>query len=262
MNPNPYLTERYRIESIVPQTENERTFRILYNGPVTPGQFFETGLPKAGESPFSISAIGDGYIDMTIRNVGKVTSALYSLKPGDWIYLRGPYGQGFDLDKFKGKPLVVAAGGIGLSPVKPLIDYFTTHQDEVPSFQVLLGFKSEEDILFKEDIKNWRPKCKLTLSLDRACVSPDWCIGLLPEFIKETKITPDTQVVIVGPPVMMKFTIMGFLDHGVPKENIWVSHERKMSCGLGICGHCKIDDTYICLDGPVFNYAQTLSMRD
>jgi anaerobic sulfite reductase subunit B len=260
---NPYQSESCRIEQIINQTETEHTFRIRFDKPTQPGQFFEVSLPKFGESPFSISEIGPDYIDMTIRNAqGRVTAAISALNPGDRLYIRGPYGNGFNLDEFKGRPLIVLAGGVGLAPVKPIIDYFASHPDQMPLLQILVGFKSKTEILFRDEIEKWRSGAKLILSLDSGPEAPSWRIGLLPKFIKETSVTLETRAVVVGPPLMIKFTIQALLEHGVSEENIWISQERKMCCGLGHCGHCKISSTYVCVDGPVFNYAASKEMFD
>lgn len=263
MNPNPYRPEKRRLIDIRRRTAGEYTLRIEFDRPTRPGQFFELSLPKFGESPFSISEIGAGYIDMTIRNAGgRVTPAVTSLKPGRHLHIRGPYGNGFDLEELKGRPLIVAAGGVGLSPVKPLIDHFRAHPEDCPDLQILLGFKKAEDILFPEDIEQWRTGGGLIMSLDQGREDPRWRLGLLPQFVGETRVADNTAAVVVGPPIMMKFTIQALLEHGVAEERIWISQERKMCCGLGHCGHCKISHSYVCLDGPVYNYAQCRDLFD
>lgn len=257
----PFLSE---IKEVIKHTDIEYTFRMTYEGDVKPGQFFEVSIPKFGEAPISVSGIGEGTIDLTIRRVGKVTNEIFTNYVGDKLFLRGPYGNGFDVNDYKGKELTIVAGGTGLSPVRGVVEYFAKNKDEVKSFNLICGFKSPEDILFKDDLKEWKDKLNLTLTVDKAEEGYEGNTGLVTTFIPDLKIEDidNTAFIVVGPPMMMKFTVLEILKRGVKEENIWISHERKMCCGLGKCGHCKIDDTYVCLDGPVFNYTKGKDLVD
>ena len=257
----PFLSE---IKEVIKHTDIEYTFRMTYEGDVKPGQFFEVSIPKFGEAPISVSGIGEGTIDLTIRRVGKVTNEIFTNYVGDKLFLRGPYGNGFDVNDYKGKELTIVAGGTGLSPVRGVVEYFAKNKDEVKSFNLICGFKSPEDILFKDDLKEWKDKLNLTLTVDKAEEGYEGNTGLVTTFIPDLKIEDidNTAFIGVGPPMMMKFTVLEILKRGVKEENIWISHERKMCCGLGKCGHCKIDDTYVCLDGPVFNYTKGKELVD
>lgn len=261
---NIYLPKRSKILKIDKHTDIDYTFRMEYEGCVKPGQFFQISIPKSGEAPISICGIGDGYLDFTIRKVGTLTSVILKLNVGDYMFMRGPYGNGFDIDFYKGKEIVVAAGGTGLAPVKGLIDYFAENSHEAKGFTVIKGFKSPEDILFKEDIERWKNSINTILTVDKAPEGYEGNIGLITNYIKDLEFNniDMAQIIIVGPPIMMKFTVLEFLKRGVKEENIWVSYERRMSCGVGKCGHCKIDDTYICLDGPVFNFTKAKYLID
>ncbi|OBR94048.1 MULTISPECIES: anaerobic sulfite reductase subunit AsrB [Clostridium] len=261
---NVYLPKASKILDITKHTDIDYTFKMEFKGTVKPGQFFEVSIPKYGEAPISVCEIGDGYIGLTIRRVGLVTDVIHTFFVGDTLFMRGPYGNGFDLETYKGKELIVAAGGTGLAPVKGIIDYFAANRNEVTNFNVLMGFKSPEDILFKKDIEEWRKNVGVTLTVDKADESYGGNVGLITTYIKDLTINnvEEAQVVVVGPPIMLKFTIAEFLKRGIKEENVWVSYERKMCCGLGKCGHCKMDDTYICLDGPVFNYVKAKLLMD
>ena len=261
---NIYLPKASKIISITPHTDIDYTFRMEFSGEVKPGQFFEVSIPKYGEAPISVCEIGDGYIDLTIRRVGVVTDVIHTFFPGDIFFMRGPYGNGFDVNIYKEKELIVAAGGTGLAPVKGIVDYFSAHRYEVKNFNLLAGFKSPEDILFKEDIKKWNESIDITLTVDKAEEGYVGNVGLITNYIKDLTIKniEEAQVVVVGPPIMMKFTVAEFIKRGIKEENIWVSYERKMCCGVGKCGHCKMDDTYICLEGPVFNYTKAKNLVD
>lgn len=250
----PFLSE---IVEVIKHTEIEYTFRMRYTGDVKPGQFFEVSLPKFGEAPISVSGIGEDTVDLTIRKVGKVTGEIFKNYVGSKLFLRGPYGNGFDLDEYRGKDIIVVAGGTGLSPVRGVVDYFAAHPEKAASVTLIAGFKTPSDVLFKDDIERWKKTINVVLTVD--CDSDDYVcnVGLVTEYIPGLVLgdKDNLAVIAVGPPVMMKFTVAEFLKREVPEDKIWISQERKMCCGLGKCGHCKIDSTYVCLDGPVFNYS-------
>ena len=261
---NEYIPRLSTIKEVIRHTALEYTFRMEFTGDVKPGQFFEVSIPKFGEAPISVSGIGDGTVDLTIRRVGKVTNEIFENYVGDQLFLRGPYGNGFDLNHFRGKELVVVAGGTGLSPVKGVVDYFAKHTDEVQSATLIAGFKSPEDVLFKEDFKFWETKIQVIKTVDNAPEGYVGPVGMVTKYIPDLTFRDMEKAVFicVGPPVMIKFTVMEILKLGVPEESIWVSHERKMCCGLGKCGHCKIGSSYVCLDGPVFNYVAGKELID
>ena len=262
---NQYIPVAAKITDIVKHTDIEWTFRVsCKTDGVLPGKFYEISIPKFGESPISVSGYGNDYIDFTIRNVGKVTSELFKYNIGDNFFIRGPYGNGFDIENYKNKEVVVVAGGTGLSPVRGIVEYFSNNSNDCESMTLITGFKSPEDVLFKEDMKIWKKTMNLILTVDTAPEGYEGNVGLVTKYIPELEIKSmdNVQVVVVGPPMMMKFTVLEFLKLGIKEENIWISQERKMCCGIGKCGHCKIDDTYICLDGPVFNYTVGKSLID
>lgn len=261
---NIYMPFRSKILKISKHTETDYTFRMEFVGEVKPGQFFEVSIPKFGESPISVSEIGEGYVDLTIRRVGVVTDVIHSFFVGGTLFLRGPYGNGFDVNLYKDKEIIVAAGGTGLAPVKGIVDYFSKKPKECKDFNVMAGFKSPADILFKENFKEWEKSVNVTLTVDGADEGYLGNVGLITNYIEgiPVKNIDEVQVIVVGPPMMLKFTVAGFIKKGVKEKNIWVSYERKMCCGVGKCGHCKIDDTYICLEGPVFNYLDAVHLVD
>lgn len=264
MTNNDYIPFPSKILEVIEHTDIEYTFRMEFEGEVKPGQFFEVSIPRYGEAPISVSGIGENFVDLTIRKVGKVTNEIFKNYVGDKLFMRGPYGNGFDVDIYKDKELIVVAGGTGLSPVRGVVDYFATNINETKGLTLITGFKSPKDMLFKEDLKSWNDKMNLIVTVDSAEEGYTGHTGLVTKFIPELDIKDkeNVQIIVVGPPMMMKFTVMEFLKLGIKEENIWISQERKMCCGLGKCGHCKIDDTYICLDGPVFNYTKGKLLRD
>ena len=262
---NPYIPVSSKIINITKHTDIEWTFRVNCNTQnVLPGKFYEISIPKYGESPISVSGYGEDYIDFTIRNVGKVTSELFNYKIGDNLFIRGPYGNGFNVNLYEGREIIVVAGGSGLAPVRGIVEYFYHNLDKCKSFKLIAGFKSNDDILFKEDIKKWSEKLDIIITVDKADKDYNGNVGLVTKYIPKLNIDDinNTSAVVVGPPMMMKFTVAEFLKRDLAEHNIWVSYERKMCCGIGKCGHCKMDDTYICIDGPVFDYSYAKNLVD
>ena len=244
MRTNPYIPFPSKILDVIKHTKKEYTFRMEFHGDVKPGQFFEVSIPKFGEAPISVSGITENSVDLTIRKVGRVTDEVFENYVGDTLFLRGPYGNGFDVDKYTDGECVVVAGGTGVSPVR--------------------GVRSPSDMLFRDDIADWENKIDLILTMDKEAEGYTGNVGLVTKFIPELKLKniETAQAVVVGPPPMMKFSVIELLKLGFKEENIWVSYERKMCCGIGKCGHCKVNDTYICLDGPVFNYVDSKALID
>ncbi|MBS5788863.1 MAG: anaerobic sulfite reductase subunit AsrB [Clostridioides difficile] len=262
---NKYIPEKVKILDIIKHTDKEWTFRVE-NKPekVLPGQFYEISIPKFGESPISVCGLTNEYIDFTIRNVGKVTKELYKYEVGDSLFIRGPYGNGFDVNLYEGREIVIVTGGSALAPVRGIVEHFYNNEDTCEKLSLISGFRSPEDTLFKEDLKKWDNKLNILVTVDGANEDYTGNIGLVTKYIPELEINniENVSAIIVGPPIMMKFAIAEVKKLGLAEKNIWVSYERKMCCGLGKCGHCKIDDTYICIDGPVFNYAEAKKLVD
>lgn len=255
---NEYLPFLSEVIEVKKHTELEYTFRMAYDGKVKPGQFFLVSLPKFGEAPISVSGISEGNIDFTIRKVGKVTNEIFENYTGDHLFLRGPYGNGFDIRDYIAKEVIIVAGGTGVSPVKGMIDYFAKNPNQAKKVTVITGFKSPKDLLFKEDMQLWQDNLEFILTVDDAMGMDGYQTGLVTKYIPGIKIEEPGQAaaIVVGPPVMMKFAVQELLKRKLTEDQIYVSYERKMCCGIGKCGHCKIDDTYICLDGPVFPYTK------
>lgn len=260
---NEYMPFLSQIKEIIRHTDIEYTFRMSFVGTVKPGQFFEVSIPKYGEAPISVSGIGEDYVDLTIRKVGKVTNEIFENKVGKTLFMRGPYGNGFDVSDYQEKELVVIAGGTGVSPVKAVVDYFGNHPQEVLSLTTIVGFKAPEYILFHEDLKRWESQMNLTVTVD-STKEPGYQVGLVTKYIPDLKFRKlqNAAAIVVGPPVMMKFAVAELEKLGIKDEQIWISQERKMCCGLGKCGHCRMGDAYICLDGPVFNYTEGKKLID
>lgn len=263
MTNNAYIPFPSKILDVIRHTEKEYTFRMEFTGDVKPGQFFEVSVPKYGEAPISVSGIGSNYVDLTIRRVGRVTNEVFEKYVGESLLLRGPYGNGFDTTLYEEGETVVVAGGTGVSPVRGVIHALSNMPNSNEKY-VIAGFRSPGDMLFRDDLKLWEDKLNLILTVDGAPEGYEGNIGLVTKYIADLPLRdPSTaKAVVVGPPPMMRFTIIELQKKGFKDENITVSYERKMCCGLGKCGHCRINEKYVCLDGPVFNYTEAREMMD
>lgn len=264
MSAQEYMPFLSTIVSVKKHTDIEYTFTMSFEGDVKPGQFFEVSIPKYGEAPISVSGIGEGTVDLTIRRVGKVTNEIFERYEGDRLFMRGPYGNGFLTEDYQDSELVVVAGGTGVSPVRGVIEYFSRNQDRQPSMTLIAGFKSPEDILFKDDFPKWEKTMKLVLTVDSAPVGYKKPVGLVTRYIPDLELQDASRAraIVVGPSAMMRFSVQALLKRGLREENIWVSYERRMCCGIGKCGHCRIGDKYVCVDGPVFPYTACKDLVD
>jgi sulfite reductase subunit B len=225
-----------------------------------PGQFVEVSVPGIGEAPITLTSsptLKDGF-EMVVRRIGGVTNAIHRLKPGDKIGIRGPYGHGYPVDEMKGKNLVFLCGGIGLVPQRSFINYVLDNRKDYGELTVLLGTKCYAQRFFHSELTGWTKRNDInffeTVDREDDCWSGD--VGVVTTLIP--KIEPklkSAQVFVCGPPIMYKFVLMSLAEMGVPKETIYLNLERKMKCGVGKCGHCQINNFYVCIDGPVFRYS-------
>ncbi len=262
---NIYMPEKGEILSVVQESAIEWLFKVKTTIKPEPGQFIQLSIPMVGEAPISVADYNhqEGWIEFLIRKVGKVTDEIFKLKAGDFIFLRGAYGNTFPVDLYSGKRLVIVAGGSGTAPVRPLIKKFI--DDKNTNVELIFGFKDQNSVLFKNEILEWRQKAPMILTVDKGCGIDGECVGLVTEYIPHLNMQDgfdNLEVVIVGPPMMMKYAALEFLKLGIPEEKVWVSFERSMSCAVGKCGHCKIDETYVCLEGPIFNYIKAKKLLD
>lgn len=263
---NPVQPKACTILSVVQESRHEWTFRVATDAKVAHGQFMQLSIPMVGEAPISVSAQGEGWLEFTIRSVGKVTNVIFEKQAGDTLFLRGPYGKGWPVESFRGKHLVVITGGTGLAPVRSMLNCFRDDPSFVKDVYLISGFKNEDGIVFRGELEQWKnaPAFHTTYALDTD-KKDGWRTGFVTEFVKEIPFDSfdgNYAVIVVGPPPMMKFTGLELLKNGADPEKMWMSFERKMSCAVGKCGHCRIDEVYVCLDGPVFPYTVARNLID
>lgn len=264
-----YVPKLAVLERAIPQTALETLFqfRLEDGSPLghVPGQFVQVCVPGVGEAPISIASApcDDPIFELCVRKIGNVTTALHNLQEGAIIGVRGPFGNGFPDDQLKRHDVLVVAGGIGLVPVRPLIHHILCNRPDYRNFTVLYGMRRPEEMLFRDEIRAWEQSGAVDLRLTVDRPHPDWNghVGVITTLFPELELdAPRTRVVIVGPPIMFRFVLIECRNKGLADEHLILSLERHMKCGVGKCGHCQINNKYVCQDGPVFTYQELKHM--
>jgi sulfite reductase subunit B len=258
---NPYRSIKAEVLEVVTESSTIKTFKLKPVEEVTfeTGQFIELAVPGVGEAPFTPSsrpAIKDT-MEVSIMEAGKVTKEIHQLKKGDIVGVRGPLGEGYPLDDFKGKEILVLGGGVGLAPLRSLMYALFDRIKDFEKIYFRYGAKTPEDIIYKEEIKTWekRPDLDYRITVDAGDDKWKGHVGLVTTILDGMAIDCDKAIAVVcGPPVMMKFGTFKLIELGFKEENIFLSMEKNMSCGIGKCGHCRVGTYYACKDGPVFTY--------
>jgi sulfite reductase subunit B len=231
------------------------------------GQFAELSLFGIGEVPISISSspTQKGYFEMVIRNAGSVTNKIHQMKVGDKVGIRGPFGSCFPVEKLEGKDLLFVLGGLGLVPGRALINYVIDNRDKFGRFIILYGARNPKELLFVEELKAWTADAGIEyhVTVDHADESWTGNTGVITTLFPKVNIDPaKTAAIVIGPPVMYKFVIIECKTRNIADENIYMSLERRMKCGIGKCGHCQMNSLYVCCDGPVFTYDQVKDFEE
>jgi NAD(P)H-flavin reductase len=254
-------------------TPDVKTFRVnaLDGGKVfehIPGQCAMLSIPGVGEAMFSItsSPTNTEFMEFSIKKCGCLTNWLHQMEVGQQITIRGPYGNGFPVETdFKGKDLVFVAGGIGLAPLRSVINYVRDNRANYGTVDIVYGSRSMDDLVdYQEIIDEW---CKedginVYLTIDREQEGWDGHVGFVPTYVKELNFDTNKTFIICGPPIMIKFTLAGLIELGFDKTQVYTTMELKMKCGVGKCGRCNIGAKYVCKDGPVFRCDQLDEMPD
>jgi sulfite reductase subunit B len=268
--PSPYVPRMARIVAAEQMTETERMFRLqMEDGALSyePGQFVSVTVFGIGESPISICSSptqGDTF-ELTVRSVGTVTNALKNYKAGDRLGIRGPFGNHFNYEAMKGQDVVIVGAGLGLAPTRSLIRYVLDKRQDFGRVTILVGAREPKWLLFRNELQQWaqRADTQTLVTVDRG--DKDWKgnVGVVTRLFSRLELDPTrTWAVVVGPPIMFKFTVLEALAEGIPEHRIVCSLERHMKCGVGKCGHCQIRGVYVCREGPVFTYDQVKKLRE
>ncbi len=268
---NPLLPQMARVEERVVETGDTVSLKFagLNGSPLRyrPGQFNMIGIPGFGEAPFSFSSLDgeDGTFVHTLRVAGNVVLSLHHLQPGERATFRGPFGAGWPLDKTRNKNLLIIAGGIGMAPLRPVVEYTLKNRDRFREVFLLYGAKTTDDILYKEQLAQWNKGITVLLAADEPRGELPLAVhkGLVTRLFDYVHVPPaETITFTCGPQVMMKFAAARLILDGQAADDIYVSLERRMECGITHCGHCQIGAKYVCKDGPIFALADITRFQD
>ena len=255
------------ITDIRTETPDVKTFRVNAPGggklfEHMPGQCAMVCVPGVGEAMFSItsSPTNTEYMEFSIKKCGCLTTWLHAMDVGQQITIRGPYGKHFPVeDEFKGKDLMVVAGGVGLAPVRSVINYVRAKRQDYGKVMIVYGSRSKEDLLdYNEILSEWMQDdgVEVHLTIDRPQDDWDGHVGFVPNYVKELNPSKDYTVIMCGPPIMIKFTLANLKEMGFAETQVYTTMELRMKCGVGKCGRCNIGSKYVCKDGPVFRFDQ------
>lgn len=264
--PQPMLPELWRIQSRRRETYDTFTVDLRRTGDAAPfeylpGQFNMMYVFGVGEVPISISgnAATTDVVTHTVREVGAVTRAMSELKPGQLIGVRGPFGTPWPVEEAGGKDVVIAAGGIGLAPLRPAIYHLLAHRERYGRIAVLYGARTPRDMLYVSELEEWRARFDLEVAVTVDSAQDDWRgnVGVVTTLIPPARFDAgNTVAMICGPEIMMRFVVLELEKRGLDQAGIYISMERNMKCAVGYCGHCQFGPTFICKDGAVFPYSR------
>jgi len=258
---NPYRPIRTEVTGVITETPTIKTIKLHPDEPLRfkTGQFIELTVPGAGEAPFTPSSkpYEEDGLEVSVMNVGKVTDRIHKLAPGNIVGVRGPFGTGYPMEEFKGKELLVVGGGCGFAPLRSLMYEFFHRSGEYKKLLFRGGCRSSQDFLYRQEIEGWsqREDLNLELTVDEGDAGWTGHVGVVTTILDNLGLNFQEAVAIVcGPPVMMKFATLKLLDLGFQQNHLYLSMEKNMSCGVGMCGHCRLGTYYACKDGPVFRF--------
>jgi len=270
---SPFLPRQAEVITVESLSEKERFFRLrLSDGgrlDHQPGQFVEVSVLGIGEAPISLSSspTRDDLFELGVRVVGNVTRAMHRLKPGETLGIRGPFGNGYPVSRLLGRDLLFVAGGIGIFPLRSMIQYVIDYREMFGRLILLYGCREPSERIFQDELQEWR-QCgdvQILESVDRCPPHQAWGgnVGVITTLFPQIDLDPErTTALVVGPPIMYRFVAGECSHRGMAKDQIFFSLERRMKCGMGLCGHCQINNVYVCLDGPVFSYEQLTKLEE
>ncbi|MFH1347530.1 MAG: FAD/NAD(P)-binding protein [Candidatus Margulisiibacteriota bacterium] len=262
---NEYLPRAAEIVKLRDLTDDVRHFTLKFKDgkkfEYKPGQFVQVSLFGVGEAPISITSTferGDA-LEIAIRKVGSLTTAIHELKEGDELFIRGPYGNSFPWQESKGKDVLFIAGGIGLLPLRSVMNAVFHHRKDYGKISVLYGSKCPEECVYEDELENWGKIDNVEVLRTVDAPSPGWKgnVGVVTTLFDKIDFNPDKTIAyLCGPPIMIKFTNLTLEDKGLRPDDVITTMEMHMKCGIGKCGHCIVGHKYCCTDGPVFTYAE------
>lgn len=268
---NPYMPELATIQEIIQETPTIRTFRVVLNDrnkmddfSFRPGQVGQLSVFGTGEATFVINSppTRKAYLQFSVMRVGEVTGRLHQLSVGDQIGVRAPLGNSFPVEEMKGRDILFVAGGIGMAPLRTLLLYMLDNRQDYGDIMVIYGARSPEDLSYQYEFEEWRKGgVNLVLTIDRESSGWEDRVGFVPTVLAEEAPSAFNRIAITcGPPIMIKFVLRGLKEIEYEDHQIMTTLEKRMKCGIGICGRCNIGTQYVCVDGPVFSYEALCKM--
>lgn len=268
------MPELATVTRIIEETPNIKSFQVVFNDKekmkqfnFQPGQVGQLSIFGVGESTFVINSTPTRkeYLQFSVMKAGEVTAALHNLYEGDQVGVRAPLGNYFPYENMKGKNILFIGGGIGMAPLRTLILYMLDNRKDYKDITIIYGARTPADLCYKEDVKEWESRSDINLILTVDAQFPGWDkrVGFVPTVLKEVAPKPDNTVAITcGPPIMIKFVLEGLAELKFPDDQIITTLEKRMKCGIGLCGRCNIGHKYVCKDGPVFSLKQLKELPD
>jgi len=268
MADNPYMPELAVIDKITPETWDTKTFRAVFLNDTyrerftyEPGRFQLVSVFGVGEATFCLTSTPTrrGFVEFSVKKVGTVTGALHEIEEGTTVGIRAPLGNAFPYEQFKGKDLWFIGGGIGMAPLRSLLNFCLDNRTDYGGINIIYGARTPGDLCYTYEFDDWRqsPDTELYLTVDAGDASWTGSVGFVPAYLMDIKPSPQNAIAITcGPPIMIKYVLQNLLELGFTDDQIYTTLEMKMKCGIGKCGRCNIGPIYVCAEGPVFSYAQ------
>ncbi len=267
-NSDPFIPYLATVQSVVDLTPDVKLFTVEFNDPAVresftyrPGQFAFVSVFGMGEVPFGITSVAQRNegLQFAVRRVGTVTNALHEVREGDTVGVRGPFGNSFPLEDYEGKNIFIIGGGIGMAPLRPVINTVLDRRDSYGDLLIINGARTPQDLVFAPEFDVWAqsPRTKVELTVDRGDDNWTGRVALVPDVVRDIKPSPENMIAITcGPPIMIHFTLQALKELGFADRQIVTTLESNMKCGLGKCARCNVGDKYVCKDGPVFDFEQ------
>lgn len=266
---NPWLSQAATVSNVKQESPGVATYDLVINDASVaeryvfdPGQFNMIYLPGIGEAAISISGASSGALQHTIREAGNATQALARMKNGDCLGLRGPFGSAWPMANLISKDIILVAGGIGMAPLRPVVNELLADRQRYGEITLLLGSRTSEGLLYRDELSRWQESINVQHTVDRA--TSDWTgnVGVVTALLERLPLPHPANTVLLtcGPEVMMWYTIRMALDRGLSESSVWVSLERNMNCAIGLCGHCQLGPQFVCKDGPIFRFDRVASL--